>query len=89
MYMDWKYPNRGIISEKNRKLFDAWDKQHPVTDYECDIGRKVHAIQHNANPVLASRCKNFPGDGAGPLGVLTGSPVTTPTMAPAPATEAQ
>lgn len=60
MYMDQKYPGKGIISDKNRKLFEAWDKEHPVTDYECSIGRKVFEIQHNQNPVLASRCKGWP-----------------------------
>ncbi|MDO9528639.1 MAG: endonuclease [Syntrophales bacterium] len=29
-YMDWAYPGYGIISKKNRKLFDAWDKEDPV-----------------------------------------------------------
>jgi deoxyribonuclease-1 len=60
MYMDQKYTGRGIISEKNRKLFVSWDAQHPVTDYECEIGRKVFAIQHNENPILRSRCKSWP-----------------------------
>jgi deoxyribonuclease-1 len=60
MYMDGKYPGRGIISEKNRKLFEAWDKQHPVAESECEIGRKVLAIQHNPNPILAARCKGWP-----------------------------
>ena len=25
-YMNWAYPGRGVISKKNRKLFEAWDK---------------------------------------------------------------
>jgi deoxyribonuclease-1 len=66
-YMDWKYPGHGIISEKNRSLFDVWDQQYPVTDYECAIGVKVRNLQGNANPVLAARCKNFPAGGEGPL----------------------
>ena len=60
MYMDGHYPGKGIISDKNKKLFEAWDKDHPVTEYECEIGRKVLAIQHNLNPVLAARCAGWP-----------------------------
>jgi deoxyribonuclease I len=33
-YMDAAYPGRGVISEKNRKLFEAWDREDPVDDWE-------------------------------------------------------
>src|SRR5699024_5720450 len=29
MYMDKTYPGRGIISGKNAKLFEAWNKMYP------------------------------------------------------------
>ncbi len=35
-YMNWAYPGHGVISKKNRKLFQAWDKIDPVDDWECE-----------------------------------------------------
>ena len=32
--MDSVYPGRGIISNKNRKLFDAWNKSDPVDEWD-------------------------------------------------------
>lgn len=56
MYMDQAYPGRGIISDKNRKLFAAWDKQYPVDEFECERARKIEKIQGNKNPILDERC---------------------------------
>jgi deoxyribonuclease-1 len=57
LYMDLSYPGRGVISNKNRKLFEAWDKQFPVTPWECRRAEKIRRVQGNENPVLAARCK--------------------------------
>lgn len=57
LYMDHAYPGRGIISSKNEKLFAAWDKLHPVTDWEC---RRANLIQNEIdreNPILVERCR--------------------------------
>lgn len=56
LYMDQAYPGRGIVSGKNRKLFEAWDKMFPVTEWECRRGEKIRAAQGNINPVLKDRC---------------------------------
>lgn len=56
MYMDQAYPGHGIISDKNRKLFDAWDKMFPVKDWECERATKIKAVQGNENPILAKAC---------------------------------
>lgn len=56
MYMERAYPGRGIVSGKNVKLFEAWDKMFPVTDWECKRAQKIKAVQGNENPVLAQRC---------------------------------
>lgn len=61
MYFDQAYPGRGIISGKNRKLFAAWDAQHPVTKRECVITHKDFEIQHRPNPIIAQRCKGQGG----------------------------
>lgn len=57
MYMEYAYPGHGIISEKNRKLFEAWDRQYPVESWECERYRKILAVQKNENPILRDRCK--------------------------------
>ncbi|MBD65790.1 MAG: endonuclease I [Halobacteriovoraceae bacterium] len=36
-YMDEQYPGHGVVSNKNRKLFQAWDSIDPVDIYECAI----------------------------------------------------
>ncbi len=56
LYMDGEYPGRGIISDKNRKLFAVWDSTHPVEPWECELYLKIRKIQGNENPVLATRC---------------------------------
>ena len=56
MYMDEAYPGHGIISGKNSKLFEAWDKQFPVTEWECKRAAKIKMIQGGENLILAARC---------------------------------
>jgi len=58
MYMDISYPGRGVISEKSRKLFEAWDKAFPVGAWECRRAEKIQKVQGNENPILASRCQH-------------------------------
>lgn len=55
-YMDQSYPGRGVISDKNRKLFEAWDKLHPVDAWECKRAKKIKTIQGNSNPILEKKC---------------------------------
>ncbi|GAI30817.1 unnamed protein product, partial [marine sediment metagenome] len=47
-YMDWAYPGHGIISKKNRKLFDAW---------ECKRCKRIEKIQGNENPFVKEPCQ--------------------------------
>jgi len=55
-YMNLVYPGRGIISDKNEKLFAAWSKLHPVDEWECARASKIKEIQGNSNPILESLC---------------------------------
>ena len=57
-YMSDAYPGRGIVSKKNRKLFDAWDRQDPVDEWECEKERRVRAIQGSENFFVSRRCLN-------------------------------
>ena len=52
MYMDKAYPGRGIISGKNRKLFEVWEKQDPVDDWERERAKRIEKIQGNGNPFV-------------------------------------
>jgi deoxyribonuclease-1 len=54
--MDSAYPGRGIISNKNRKLFDAWNKSDPVDEWECERARRIEKKQGNRNEIVRVNC---------------------------------
>jgi deoxyribonuclease-1 len=56
LYMDSVYPGRGIISKKNRKLFDAWNKSDTVDEWECERAKRIERIQGNRNEVVMRDC---------------------------------
>jgi len=56
LYMDSVYPGRGIISKKNRKLFDAWNQSDPVDEWECERAKRIERIQGNRNEVVMGSC---------------------------------
>ena len=56
LYMDSAYPDRGIISKKNRKLFNAWNKSNPVDEWECERAKRIERIQGNRNEVVMRDC---------------------------------
>lgn len=51
-YMEWAYPGHGIISNKNRKLFEAWDKADSVDAWEIERCRRIEKVQGNRNPFV-------------------------------------
>ncbi len=57
MYMEAAYPGHGIISNKNEKLFAAWNKQDPVDTWECERVRLIAAIQGNKNVIVEDACQ--------------------------------
>ena len=56
MYMDSAYPGRGIISNKNSELFDAWNKSDPVDEWECERAKRIEEIQGNRNEIVRVNC---------------------------------
>ena len=56
IYMDSVYKGRKIITKKNRKLFDTWDKSDPVDEWECERARRIEKIQGNRNDVVMENC---------------------------------
>ncbi len=57
-YMDKAYPGRGIISKKNRKLLQAWDRSDPVDAWECERAKRIETIQGNDNLFVKAACKD-------------------------------
>jgi len=56
LYMDSVYPGRGIISKKNKKLFDTWDQSDPVDEWECERAKRIENMQGNRNEVVLNDC---------------------------------
>jgi len=59
MYMEQNYPGLWIISNKNQKLFLAWDKLDPIDEKECNKNKIIEGIQWNINFITYKYCKNF------------------------------
>ncbi len=51
-YMDWAYPNRGILTAESRAMFEQWDKEDPADDAERAWAAKVAQVQGNKNPFI-------------------------------------
>ena len=58
LYMDSAYPSAHLISNKNRKLYEAWNKMYPVTKKECDRAKFVESLQKNENIFVKKACQN-------------------------------
>jgi len=52
LYMDMAYPGHGVLSRSNRKLFEAWNREDPVDDWEHERAHRIEAIQGNRNPFI-------------------------------------
>jgi deoxyribonuclease I len=48
-YMDRTYPERHLIDDAHRPLFDAWDREDPPDTWERDRNKRIAACQGNAN----------------------------------------
>ena len=44
------------LSKAQRKLFEIWDRQFPVTETECKRNKIIEGIQGNVNRVMKMRC---------------------------------
>jgi deoxyribonuclease-1 len=41
-----------MISRQDRKLFEAWDTEDPVDDWERERARRIEQRQGNKNPFV-------------------------------------
>lgn len=51
-YLDQKYPFVGVISKKNKKLFDSWNRMDPISDQEKRINCLKAKYQGHSNPFV-------------------------------------
>lgn len=59
-YMDKAYPGHGIVSGRNRKLFEAWDREDPVDAWERERARRIKRIQSSPKPFIVSEARPEP-----------------------------
>lgn len=55
LYMDATYPEFNL-SDSQKKLFQAWDKKFPPTEWECLRATRIEKIQGNANEFIKIKC---------------------------------
>jgi deoxyribonuclease-1 len=55
-YMEQEY-SRFKISKQMKQLLTVWDKQHPVTEWECIRAKRIEKIQGNPNKIVNERCQ--------------------------------
>lgn len=58
LYFDQTYPSYSL-SKQQRQLFTSWDKQYPVSQFECEKAKIVEGYQQNKNTILEQRCQNL------------------------------
>ncbi|NCO71588.1 MULTISPECIES: endonuclease [Shewanella] len=58
MYMEQTYP-KYKMSKQQSQLMQVWDKQDPVTRWECKRSKRIEKLQGNANKIVDSRCESI------------------------------
>lgn len=53
-YMAKSYPERGIIDDAHRPVFDAWDAEDPPDAWERDRNKRIAARQGNPNDFIGN-----------------------------------
>ncbi len=51
-YMNAAYPDRGLVDDAHRALFDRWDTEDPPDAWERERNRRIAERQGNANPFI-------------------------------------
>ena len=54
-YMESAYP-RFRINKSMKQMMHVWDKQNPVTPWECERARRIAKIQKNINKIVSDKC---------------------------------
>ena len=56
LYMQNTYP-RYRISENMAAILNVWNKQFPVTPWECERAYRIEKVQGNANEIVKPLCQ--------------------------------
>lgn len=59
LYMDQAYPQAHVVSNKNRKLYEAWNKMYPVSKKECERVKFIEKLQQNENIFVKKPCQEL------------------------------
>jgi len=54
-YMRDRYQLR--LSPQQTQLFEVWDRQYPVSAWECERNRRIESVQGNSNPYILRACQ--------------------------------
>lgn len=54
LYMSQEYEFQ--LSKQQRQLMTAWDKQHSVSQWECERNERIYQVQGNHNPFVLKAC---------------------------------
>jgi deoxyribonuclease-1 len=57
LYMEQEYP-RFKINKSMKNMLLVWDKEHPVTEWECIRAKRIEKIQGNPNKIVNEKCEN-------------------------------
>ncbi|MDB5220552.1 MAG: Endonuclease [Myxococcaceae bacterium] len=52
LYMNLSYPERGLVDDAHRAVFEAWDKEDPPDAWERERNSRIAARQGNANAFI-------------------------------------
>ena len=55
LYMSQEYGFK--LSKQQTQLMNAWNKQHPVSQWECERDKRINKVQNNHNPFVVEACK--------------------------------
>lgn len=57
-YMENAYPGRQILDAKTRRMMEKWNKEDPVSEWECQRAEIIKEIQKNENSILNKACSS-------------------------------
>ena len=57
-YMEQEYP-RFKINKSMKNMLLVWDKEHPVTEWECIRAKRIEKIQGNPNKIVNEKCESI------------------------------
>lgn len=59
LYFTLRYPEHYKLSDQQAKLFSAWNKQFPPTNYECKVAAKKEKLAWYPNLVTKAECQKL------------------------------